>query len=112
MAAGLLDEPEELAWGVSTSMFAHPTTNSINVVGKAIGGFVFAANMFSFVLVVSAALWLCQLQISARGAVVAGVLLRASWAAPSAFLEGRDTCLQLTCALPPPPPAAAVCRGG
>ena len=63
MASGLLDQPEELAWGVSTSMFAHPTTNSLNVVGKAIGGFVFAANMFSFVLVVSAACFInmCQL---------------------------------------------------
>lgn len=33
-------------WDVSTSMFAHPTTNSINIVGKVIGGFVFAANLF------------------------------------------------------------------
>lgn len=73
MASGLLDEPEELAWGVSTSMFAHPTTNSINVVGKAIGGFVFAANMFSFVLVVSAALQLWRLQAHQHlRAVVAG----------------------------------------
>jgi len=49
--AGLPAEP--LGWQVSSSMFAHPTTNSINIVGKVIGGFVFAANMFSFVLVVS-----------------------------------------------------------
>ena len=65
----------DLGWQVSTSMFAHPTTNSLNIVGQSIGGFVFAANMFSFVLVVS--LWADK----ARGR--AGMCLRharhASW---------------------------------
>jgi hypothetical protein len=47
--------PAQFDWSVATSMFAHPTTNSINVLGKSIGGFVFAANLFSFVLIVSGA---------------------------------------------------------
>ena len=46
--------PADLGWQVSTTLFAHPTTNSINIVGQSIGAFVFAANMFSFVLVVRA----------------------------------------------------------
>jgi hypothetical protein len=41
----------QLGWSVQTSMFAHPTTNSINVVGQSVGAFVFAANLFSFVLI-------------------------------------------------------------
>jgi hypothetical protein len=45
--------PDQLAWDVSTSMYPHPTTDSINIVGKVIGGFVFAANLFAFSLVVS-----------------------------------------------------------
>ncbi|KAL4859820.1 ABC transporter A family member 2 [Chlorella vulgaris] len=45
--------PAQFDWSVATSMFAHPTTNSINVLGKSIGGFVFAANLFSFVLILS-----------------------------------------------------------
>lgn len=44
----------QLGWSVQTSMFAHPTTNSINVVGQSIGAFVFAANLFSFVLILFA----------------------------------------------------------
>ncbi|PSC73682.1 ABC transporter A family member 2 [Micractinium conductrix] len=43
----------ELGWDVSSSMFAHPTTNSLNIVGQVIGGFVFASNLFSTVLVLS-----------------------------------------------------------
>lgn len=41
------------SYNMSVSQFAHPTTDSINIVGQAIGPFVFAANLFSFVLVVS-----------------------------------------------------------
>ena len=40
-------------WNVSYSMFAHPTTQSVNIVGQAIGPFIFAANMFNFVLLMS-----------------------------------------------------------
>jgi ABC-type multidrug transport system ATPase subunit len=40
-------------WNVSSSMFAHPTTQSVNIVGQAIGPFIFAANMFNFVLLMS-----------------------------------------------------------
>ena len=39
-------------WNVSYSQFAHPTTDSVNIVGQAMGPFVFAANMFNFVLLV------------------------------------------------------------
>lgn len=87
--ASLGADAPQLAWQVATSMFAHPTTNSINVVsigslhasprsivqfalsvwpatcpvhplvcacvqvGKSIGSFIFAANLFTFVLIVS-----------------------------------------------------------
>lgn len=37
-------------------MFAHPTTTQLNIVGGAMGPFVFATNMFTFVMLVSAAL--------------------------------------------------------
>ena len=40
-------------WNVSYSMFAHPTTQAVNIVGQAIGPFIFAANMFNFVLLMS-----------------------------------------------------------
>ena len=43
----------EMEWNVSYSMFAHPTTQSVNIVGQAIGPFIFAANMFNFVLLMS-----------------------------------------------------------
>ena len=43
----------DVAWNVSYSMFAHPTTQSVNIVGQAIGPFIFAANMFNFVLLMS-----------------------------------------------------------
>ena len=43
----------EVSWNVSYSMFAHPTTQSVNIVGQAIGPFIFAANMFNFVLLMS-----------------------------------------------------------
>ncbi len=46
--------PGELNWTVSTSQFAHPTVATINIVGQAMGPFVFAANMFNFVLLVRA----------------------------------------------------------
>jgi len=42
-----------LEWNVSYSQFAHPTTGSINIVGQAMGPFIFAANMFNFVLLMS-----------------------------------------------------------
>lgn len=29
-----LGQGQALSWALSTSMFAHPTTNSINIVGK------------------------------------------------------------------------------
>jgi hypothetical protein len=44
---------EPLTWDVSTSQFAHPATGNINIVGQAMGPFVFAAGMFNFVLLVS-----------------------------------------------------------
>lgn len=43
----------DVDWNVSYSMFAHPTTQSVNIVGQAIGPFIFAANMFNFVLLMS-----------------------------------------------------------
>ena len=52
-----------LNWNVSYSEFAHPTTNSINIVGQAMGPFVFAANMFNFVLLVCC-MWFFLLVIS------------------------------------------------
>ncbi|EFN57675.1 hypothetical protein CHLNCDRAFT_57211 [Chlorella variabilis] len=51
--ASLGADAPQLAWQVATSMFAHPTTNSINVVGKSIGSFIFAANLFTFVLILA-----------------------------------------------------------
>lgn len=41
---------DPLQWNVSYSQFAHPSTGNINIVGQAMGPFVFAANMFNFVL--------------------------------------------------------------
>ncbi|KFM23420.1 ABC transporter A family member 2 [Auxenochlorella protothecoides] len=41
------------SWTISLSEFAHPTVDSINIVGQAIGPFVFAANLFGFVLLLS-----------------------------------------------------------
>jgi hypothetical protein len=41
-----------LEWGLSASQFAHPATDNINLVGQAMGPFVFAANMFNFVMLV------------------------------------------------------------
>ncbi|GAB4824042.1 hypothetical protein N2152v2_011088 [Parachlorella kessleri] len=41
-------------WTMSLSIFAHPTTTELNVVGSAMGPFVFATNMFTFVLLLAA----------------------------------------------------------
>lgn len=43
----------DFSWSVSTAMFAHPTTTPLNIVGYFMGPFVFATNMFSFVMLVS-----------------------------------------------------------
>lgn len=45
---------EDFTWEVSTSQFAHPTTSNINIVGQAMGPFVFAANLFNFVMMLAA----------------------------------------------------------
>jgi len=45
---------EDFFWEVSTSQFAHPTTSNINIVGQAMGPFVFAANLFNFVMMLAA----------------------------------------------------------
>ena len=50
-ASGKGDQP--LNWDVSVSEYAHPNVGSVNVVGQAMGPFIFAANMFNFVLLVS-----------------------------------------------------------
>lgn len=42
-----------LGWSASTSQYAHPATSDINIVGQAVGPFVFAANMFTFVLLLA-----------------------------------------------------------
>lgn len=44
---------QPLAWNVSFSEFAHPQVLDVNIIGAAMGPFVFAANMFNFVLLVS-----------------------------------------------------------
>lgn len=44
---------DAFSWNVSVSQFAHPETGSLNIVGQVIGPFVFAANMFNFVLLLS-----------------------------------------------------------
>lgn len=41
------------SWNASVSQFAHPTVGDLNIVGKTLGPFIFAANMFNFVLLVS-----------------------------------------------------------
>ncbi len=41
------------SWDVTMSQFAHPQTGDVNIVGQAMGPFVFAANMFNFVLLLS-----------------------------------------------------------
>lgn len=59
-------------------MFAHPTTNSINIVGKVIGGFVFAANLFSFALILSAVV--AERERGLRQALkTAGMLESSAW---------------------------------
>lgn len=40
-------------WSMALSIYAHPTTTERNIVGAAMGPFVFAANMFTFVMLVS-----------------------------------------------------------
>jgi hypothetical protein len=45
-------DPSALNWDVSTSQFAHPLVGSVDIIGSAMGPFVFAANMFNFVLLV------------------------------------------------------------
>lgn len=47
------DAPSQLSWDVSMSQFAHPQTGDVNIIGQAMGPFVFAANMFNFVLLLS-----------------------------------------------------------
>jgi ABC-type multidrug transport system ATPase subunit len=44
---------QQLSWDVNMSQFAHPQTGDVNIVGQAMGPFVFAANMFNFVLLLS-----------------------------------------------------------
>jgi ABC-type multidrug transport system ATPase subunit len=48
-----LSTASQLQWDVSMSSFAHPETGDVNIVGQAMGPFVFAANMFNFVLLLS-----------------------------------------------------------
>ena len=43
----------DFSWNVSTSQFAHPSTEDFSVIAAAIGLFVFAANLFGFVLLLS-----------------------------------------------------------
>lgn len=44
---------QPLTWNVSFSEFAHPQVLDVNIIGAAMGPFVFAANMFNFVLLLS-----------------------------------------------------------
>lgn len=44
---------QDLQWNVSYSQFAHPQVETFNIVGQAMGPFVFAANMFNFVLLLA-----------------------------------------------------------
>ena len=46
-------DAQALQWNVSYSEFAHPQVLDVNIIGSAMGPFVFAANMFNFVLLVS-----------------------------------------------------------
>jgi len=46
-------QSQALSWDVSMSQFAHPQTGDVNIIGQAMGPFVFAANMFNFVLLLS-----------------------------------------------------------
>eukprot|EP00887_Chlorella_sp_A99_P004766 scaffold4.g4766.t1 len=79
--AGREGAPE---WAVSTSMYAHPSTSSINIVGQAIGPFVFAANMFTFVLLLSAVV--AERERGRRQALrTAGMLDSAFWLSWLAF---------------------------
>ncbi|KAI7842323.1 hypothetical protein COHA_003963 [Chlorella ohadii] len=72
------DAPDQLAWDISTSMYPHPTTDSINIVGKVIGGFVFAANLFAFALVLSSVV--AERERGLRRALkTAGMLESAFW---------------------------------
>jgi hypothetical protein len=61
-----------LAWTVALSIFAHPTTTELNVVGSAMGPFVFGANMFTFVILVSLHILLsvppCEMKLAAEQA--------------------------------------------
>lgn len=45
--------PDDFSYTMSTSQFAHPTTSNINIVGQAMGPFVFAANLFNFVMLLA-----------------------------------------------------------
>jgi len=46
-------DQSQLNWDVTMSQFAHPQTGDVNIIGQAMGPFVFAANMFNFVLLLS-----------------------------------------------------------
>lgn len=46
-------DPAELEWDVALSISPHPRTAELNIVGTAMGPFVFATNLFSFVMLVS-----------------------------------------------------------
>lgn len=42
--------PEDFAYNLSTRPYAHPPTDTFSLVGEALGFFLFAANMFAFVM--------------------------------------------------------------
>lgn len=68
----------DVDWNVSYSMFAHPTTQSVNIVGQAIGPFIFAANMFNFVLLMSSVV--SEKELGLRQALkTSGMLDSAFW---------------------------------
>ena len=67
-----------LSWALSLSQFAHPATSSVNIVGQAMGPFVFAANMFAFVMLL--AVLVTERERGLRQALrTAGMLESAYW---------------------------------
>ena len=44
----------KFSWQVSLKDFPHPALDTVTIVGQVLGPFLFAANMFGFVLTVSA----------------------------------------------------------
>lgn len=53
-AAGTIAQPLNVSsWNVIFKEFAHPALGSFSIVGQTLGPFIFAANMFGFVIAVS-----------------------------------------------------------